>query len=159
MIYAGIGSRETPDDVIDKMIALGKSMGAQGHLLRSGGADGADHAFEHGCDLVGGDKEIWLPWKGFNGSKSLFVLPKAGYMHERAMSIAESLHPAWDRCTLAARDLHARNVLQILGADFSTPVERVLCWTPNGAITGGTATALRLAQQHHIPIVNLALLA
>lgn len=49
-----------------------------------------------------------------------------------------------------------RNVLQILGGDFETPVERVVCWTLGGRVVGGTATALRLAMQYDIPIVNLA---
>jgi len=42
MIYAGIGSRSTPVEIIDKMIAIGSYMAHQGHLLRSGAADGAD---------------------------------------------------------------------------------------------------------------------
>lgn len=155
MIYAGIGSRQTPDDVIDKMIALGKYMAEQGHLLRSGGADGADHAFEHGCDNAGGNKEIWLPWKGFNGSKSTFILANLPLLSIiRAEAIAAKLHPAWDRCMPPARRLHARNVLQVLGGDFKTPVERVLCWTPRGEVVGGTATALKLAKQCDIEIVN-----
>lgn len=155
MIYAGIGSRSTPIEVIDKMIALSSYMATQGHLLRSGAADGADRAFEHGCDNAGGTKEIWLPWRGFNGSKSDLILPEFGAQFDRAMALAESVHPAWHRCTSAAVRLHARNVLQILGADFNTPVDRVICWTPNAAIVGGTATALRLAQQYNIEIVNL----
>lgn len=128
----------------------------QGWLLRSGGADGADHAFERGCDLANGNKEIWLPWPKFNGSDSPFILPRSGPMMLRAWAIAESLHPAWHACSPPARRLHARNVLQILGADFETPVDKVICWTPNGALVGGTATALRLAKQYEIEIVNLA---
>lgn len=58
MIYAGIGSRSTPDDVIDKMHVLGEHFAHKGWLLRSGAADGADSAFEHGCDNGGGEKEI-----------------------------------------------------------------------------------------------------
>lgn len=77
-----------------------------------------------------------------------------GKQFDRATEIAMSLHPAWDRCSPAARRLHARNVLQILGGDFETPVGRVLCWTPDGRVVGGTATALKLAKQHGIQIVN-----
>ncbi len=113
--------------------------------------------FEAGCDDAGGNKEIWLPWRGFNGAKSEFIfnlLPKASI--ERAYAIAASIHPAWDRCSHAARQLHARNVLQVLGADFETPADRVITWTPGGQWIGGTRTALVLAQQHNIEIVNLA---
>lgn len=163
MIYAGIGSRLTPPEVLASMATIAANLAHEGWLLRSGHADGADMAFERGCDehdfdyCDGGSKEIWLPWKGFNGSKSEFILSPSGTVqHDRAMAIASCIHPAWDRCTYTAKMLHARNVLQILGSDFETPVDRVICWTPNAAVVGGTATALRLAQQYDIEIVNLA---
>lgn len=156
MIYAGIGSRSTPDAVIDKMIALGKHMATQGHLLRSGAADGADVAFEHGCDLAGGDKEIWLPWRNFNGSSSTLIVAQLPMpVVEKAKAIAASVHPAWGRCSNAAKYLHARNVFQILGKDFETPADKVICWTPRGEYVGGTATAMRLADKHNIEIVKL----
>lgn len=31
----------------------------------------------------------------------------------------------------------------------------VLCWTPAGAVIGGTATALQLADMLDIPVVNM----
>lgn len=155
MIYAGIGSRSTPEDVLENMQWSATVLANEGWLLRSGGADGADRAFERGCDIAQGEKEIWLPWKGFNGSKSSFILPEFGEQFDRAIAIAKSLHPVWERCTTAARRLHARNVLQILGGDFQTVVDRVICWTPDGAIVGGTATALKLAKQMDVEIVNM----
>lgn len=155
-IYAGIGSRTTPYTIQTEMRNIAVEYAVQGWLLRSGHADGADKAFEAGCDRGNGSKEIWLPWAGFNGSDSKFILPRSGEVRERAFLIASTIHPAWDRCNLAAQCLHARNVLQVLGADFETPADKVICWTPfNGAVVGGTATALKLAAQHNIPIVNL----
>ena len=61
MIYTGIGSRKTPIEIINKMIKLGQILGKHGYILRSGGANGADKAFEQGCDNVLGKKEIYLP--------------------------------------------------------------------------------------------------
>lgn len=138
------------------MATIAANLAGEGCLLRSGGADGADKAFEAGCDLAGGSKEIWLPWRGFNGSKSLLILSDFGAQCDRAMEIAASVHPAWHRCNDAARRLHARNVLIVLGGDFNTPVDKVICWTPQARVVGGTATALRLAKQYNIPITNLA---
>jgi hypothetical protein len=68
------------------------------------------------------------------------------------------VHPAWDILSQGAQKLHARNVHQILGPDLSrpTPVEFVLCWTPDAQVVGGTATAIRLAQDRNIPVYNLA---
>ena len=71
LLYAGIGSRETPPDILLKMVKIGCHLAKMGWTLRSGGAPGADSAFEKGCDLGGGDKQIFLPWKGFQGNSSL----------------------------------------------------------------------------------------
>lgn len=154
--YAGIGARDTPPEVLVQMTTIARIAAEDGWLLRSGRAGGADSAFELGCDRANGKKEIWLPWRGFNQSKSPHYLVTGTAQCDQALAIAASLHPAWERCKRAARLLHARNVLQILGGDFHTPVDRVICWTPNSAICGGTATALRLAQQYDIESVNLA---
>ena len=48
-IYTGIGSRNTPKEVLELMKTIGKYLGCLGYELRSGGADGADSAFESGC--------------------------------------------------------------------------------------------------------------
>ena len=69
--------------------------------------------------------------------------------------IASEVHPAWDRCNEWARGMHSRNCHQILGYDLQSPVDAVICWTPNGAVVGGTRTALLLAQDAGIPIFNL----
>jgi hypothetical protein len=68
--FAGIGSRETPIDVLDIMQKLSIVFAKKGWILRSGHAPGADQAFEKGCDKVNGPKEIYIPWKGFEGSTS-----------------------------------------------------------------------------------------
>lgn len=67
MFYTGVGSRETPNDVMKVMYKFAQKMALHGAVLRSGGADGADTAFEWGCDKKQGMKEIYLPWNGFNG--------------------------------------------------------------------------------------------
>lgn len=56
MIYCGIGSRKAPKHVLDLMTKIGESFAKKGLLLRSGGAIGADTAFERGCDAVKGKK-------------------------------------------------------------------------------------------------------
>jgi predicted Rossmann fold nucleotide-binding protein DprA/Smf involved in DNA uptake len=50
-IYCGIGSRQTPSMVLAKMIGIAQELAAKNWILRSGRAEGADKAFEHGCDL------------------------------------------------------------------------------------------------------------
>ena len=69
--------------------------------------------------------------------------------------IASEVHPAWDRCNEWARGMHSRNCHQILGYDLQSPVDAVICWTPDGAVVGGTATSVRIAMKYDIPVFNL----
>lgn len=69
--------------------------------------------------------------------------------------IASEVHPAWDKCNEWAKGMHSRNCHQILGYDLQSPVDAVICWTPNGKIQGGTSTAIRIALKYNIPVFNL----
>ena len=145
--YTGIGSRETPKDILELMTQLAVQLEKKGYTLRSGGAGGADSAFEQGASTA---KEIFLPWRGFNGNTS-----KLYRIDRKALDLAESLHPAWHRCSPGARKLHARNTYQVLGTDLETPSEMLICWTSNGKRVGGTATAIKLAESHGVEVINL----
>lgn len=145
--YAGIGSRETPENILLLMQAFGKFY-SKDYILRSGGAKGADSAFERGCDLGKGKKEIFYA----NNTKGTLISEDVLI---KAREIAASVHPAWDRCDEYTRKLHTRNVCQILGADLCTPVDFSICWTKGGGFTGGTAIAMRVAERNGIPVVNL----
>jgi hypothetical protein len=129
-----------------------------GYTLRSGGADGADTAFERGFHEKGGKTEIYLPWKGFNKdsvereglpSSPLYRVP------DTALELASTIHPAWSRCSSGAKLLHGRNCQQVLGQDLECPTDLVVCWTLNGKDSGGTRTAIVLAKSRDIPIINL----
>jgi predicted Rossmann fold nucleotide-binding protein DprA/Smf involved in DNA uptake len=48
IFYAGVGSEDTPQDVLDNMTALAAELEKEGYVLRSGGAPGADTAFSNG---------------------------------------------------------------------------------------------------------------
>ena len=69
--------------------------------------------------------------------------------------IASEVHPAWNRCNEWARGMHSRNCHQILGYDLQSPVDAVICWTPDGNVVGGAATAIRIAMKYDIPVFNL----
>ena len=71
-IYTGIGSRETPEDILTFFTQVANYLGERDFILRSGGANGADLAFEKGCQ--NDQKEIYIPWKNFNDSDSKFVV-------------------------------------------------------------------------------------
>ena len=147
MIYAGIGSRETPIAVQMVMTATARDLSSRGWTLSSGGAGAADTAFETGA---GKRTQIWLPWKGFNSNQSQLYSPTP-----EAFKLASKIHPAWGRCSEGGKKLHARNMHQVLGADLQTPVQFVLCWTIDGKDTGGTGQAIRLAWSRGIKVINL----
>ena len=155
--YAGIGSRETPLDVLSLMTDIAIELANYGFTLRSGGADGADSAFEIGAGDGRLVKEIYLPWAGFNGSRSHLYLWPTPDLQAEAETIAARHHPAWERCSQGARKMHTRNVAQVLGEYLNQPALCVICWTPNGSGTGGTGQALRIAKTYGVPIFDLGL--
>ena len=154
MIYTGIGSRETPANVLTNMYNIAKEMSNAGYVLRSGHADGADTAFEQGCISVKGKMEIFLPWNGFNYTtiSEQYIVPS---FTKELEQLAASFHPAWNRCSQGAKKLHMRNVCQILGKDLKTPTNLVICYTHNGTGQGGTGQAIRIAKHYKIPVYDL----
>lgn len=139
LTYAGIGSRETPGDILDVMYRLGDFFSRKKFILRSGHAKGADRAFEHGEKY---------------GRKEIFVAAQSPY-HPRWYEHAAKFHPAWERCSPWAQDLHARNSGIMLGENLDSPVDFVVCWTKDGKASGGTGQALRIAKEYNIPVYNL----
>lgn len=155
LIYAGIGSRQTPTMMLTAMQCIGYDLAKSNWLLRSGHAEGADEAFELGCIMGQGKKEIFVPWVGFNkapGGHSDYMVPEfTPELHD----FTASFHPNWNACSQAAKLLHMRNACQILGQKGTEPVDLVICWTKNGTGQGGTGQALRIARHFDIPIFDL----
>lgn len=163
MYYAGIGSRSTPADITALMTEIAIWMAKHCWILRSGGAEGADSAFEKGCDMSQGQKEIYLPWEGFN-LKEGFILNDCP-IKDKAFQLAEKVWNAryrdkkvqvpWERLKDTTKMLMSRNCFQIGGPDFKTTTKLVVCWTSDGKESGGTGQALRLATMLKVPIINL----
>lgn len=142
--YTGIGSRSTPQNVLYQIEDLANHLYLCGWTLRSGGAAGADTAFE---TSAGDRKEIFLPTNN--------DIP------QEAFEIAATYHPTWGGLKPFVKKLHARNVQQILGKNLDIKTQFVVCWTPDGAETqttretGGTGQAIRIANAYSIPVYNL----
>lgn len=160
--YTGVGSRETPEAELLLMRKLGKRFGELGFTLRSGAAQGADSAFEEGAMQAEGNREIFLPWRGFNGGRDGIVV--SSVQQAKAFEVAKTVHPVWDRLTDPVKKLHSRNCFQVLGQDLDEPADFLLCWTRDGcegratrtSKSGGTATAIVLAENHGVPVFNMA---
>lgn len=155
--YAGIGSRETPLDILIHMMSIGLELQNLGWTLRSGAASGADTAFENGALLAADavpNTEIYLPWHGYNDHTSM-LHPNLYPFTREEERISAYFHPAWGSCKQGAQRLHMRNLRIMLGLNQENPVQFVVCWTQNGKIRGGTGQALRIAQHFKIPVFNL----
>lgn len=151
--FAGIGSRETPNGVKPMIEEVCSILYKKSFILRSGAAPGADSIFE---ECFEGEKEIYLPWKGFNQNLSdLYLESFDPEIVFNARTTAKKYHPNWGGLSGSAKDLMTRNSFQVLGKDLVTPVQFVVCWTQGGFIKGGTGQAMRIAKDLKIPIFNL----
>ncbi len=152
--YAGVGSRETPIDILELMTSIAKRYEERGFTLRSGGAYGADKAFADGCS----NKEIFVPWSGYNDIPLKYIIPDEAYV------VAAKHHPLWFKLPQGAKKMMARNVMQVLGPNLDEPSSLVVCWTRDGCTTtaerswktGGTGQAISIANTYNIPVYNLA---
>lgn len=141
--YAGIGSRGTPTSILNTMRRIAAYLETLGYTLNSGGARGADSAFESGAK-----------------SKNVFL---ASHATDATRIIAREIHPYPHLLKPYPLDLMARNTFQIFGKDLNTPVDFVVCYTPDGCehhntrtrATGGTGQAIEMASRKNIPVVNL----
>jgi len=153
-IYAGIGARETPFEVLHRMRRIAVILAACSFTLATGAAEGADQAFAEGANEVrGGRIKLYLPWHSYerewvNGLKkaavTVYPVPsKAG------MDSVKTFHPNPAALSQGVWKLHARNFDIIINASF------VLCWTKGGITTGGTGQGIRIAEHFNIPVYNL----
>jgi len=126
------------------MTSIATMLAMSGWKLRSGHARGADAAFETGaCDVPGAPFEIFVALNAEN--------QPLWFNHAR------KYHPTWNKLNREAQQLHARNSAIMLGRKLDTPVDFVVCWTPQGKVQGGTGQALRIAADYSIPVFNLAI--
>lgn len=178
--YTGVGSRETPDDILILMRRIGYIMAMKGVALRTGEADGADSAFYKGVvdayDLhrVKFENEVFvagLPKSFhyvndvvdiFNGASAFDASIPLEKFRETAVRIRGSL----DGLSYFGVKCHIRNVAQVLGVDGNSPSRGMICWakpvnppkmtdTQIRYVEGGTNTAYCTAILHNIPVYNL----
>ena len=146
MTYAGIGSRQTPKEILDQMTEVAKELESKGYTLNTGKTfggkeEGADQAFSKGTT-----------------KKNLFAPEEAG---DREMKIAEEIHPNWEALIAKGSGgpkLMARNTNQVFGENLNTPVDFVLFYAnETGGIRpeGGTGQAVEMARRKGIPTINM----
>jgi hypothetical protein len=149
------------------MERIAARLAARGWKMVSGGAEGADTAWEVGARLSGGSAQIYTPWPKYGKSRETdlgddgFPLLR-GLAHigqvatsDELLEEAEKFHPKWHSLTPGMRKMMARNVAIILGPSMTEPVDMVLAYTLHGSGKGGTGHGLRVAESRGIPIFDL----
>lgn len=164
--YSGIGSRQTPQEILKIMERLALCLGKNNYILRSGGSPGADTAFEAGAKKADSEFEIYLPWSVFqNRVGKNYIDVRTLDTFDKAKKIATENHPYFEELSDESKKLIIRDTYQVLGKDLNTLSEFIVCWTPDGCIThrdrsrktGGTGQAISIASKRGIPIFNLKL--
>jgi len=153
----GVGSRETPQHILELMYKISSKLSKAGWGIRTGDARGADKAFRDGA---GKDLQVFKP-----GQETL-----------ETIAIAKGLYPvprvwtAWEAKDAYALKLHGRNPYQVFGPNMNEPSTGLICWTKDSCMhhstrtldTGGTGTAISIATGYaearfgiSIPVANL----
>lgn len=148
--YTGIGSRKTNKYVCMLMGIIAELL-SEKYILRSGGAIGADSAFESKAK----NKDIYVI---HDKQESYYINPSTYYNYKDAIKIVNRIHPKPSKLSKVGMALHARNCYQILGCNLSTPSKFVILYAPiinSYTVSGGTNTAYQLALENNIPTFNL----
>lgn len=151
-LITGIGSRQTPRNILDLFEGFGRYAKDMGWCIRSGHAPGADYAFERGCKT---NCIVYLPWKNFNHQDPILGIPRVNPLREEVLELVYKYEPYARDLPDSIKKIKSRNIYQVLGENLNIPSNIVICWTPNGEIIGGTGLALKVAQDHNITIYNL----
>lgn len=146
MTYAGIGSRNTPAYILEKMTKIAAYLEKQGYTLNTGVTfrgkeEGADKAFSDGTKK----KNLFSPEK--QGSRTL------------EQTIAKEVYTEPENLTEGVLKLMARSTNQVFGDNLDTPVDFVLFYakeTKGIRPEGGTGQAVEIARLKGIPTVNMA---
>lgn len=104
LVYAGIGTRATPANVLADMTVMARSLAPTGwHLSSSGGGWSRQHVCE---GASAGQRTIWLPWRGHSEHRGTDCRVLSAAAISACMGIAAGL----DRCSPA---VSARKRLRI----------------------------------------------
>jgi hypothetical protein len=167
--YACIGSRETPQHILKLTFRFTNILAELGYSMYSGGCPkGMDYAGLRGAySHKNSDKSknrIYISWEGMSGLRhdpeNGFYCPQDHFEnYKEAAALGEKARGGWHNAGRGSVAHHSRNPYQVLGDDLNSPVDFVLTWAPyksNGPqVTGGTATAVKIALERDIPVFNL----
>jgi hypothetical protein len=169
---AGVGSRETPEEIKPLFLDIFECLTDDNYQLTSGDAQGPDEWAHEGAmrssnyGLIGAN--IFLPWNGvrrhdgtyrYEDGKVFFDASKFENW-ERAGEISLAARGSWEGLGRGGIALHTRNAYQVLSRSLEKPVKQIVCWAlpvgKKGRVRGGTNTAHQIGLDYNVPIINLA---
>lgn len=161
--FAGIGPRDTPQDVLERMAHMGHMFAEAGWIGVSGYADGADQAWLSKVPFE--QQEVWLPWNSYNGATE-YKDPHGRFHRVRIghdiHAVAKNCYAGdWNGLSNGAHLLFARNVAIIARDTLDTPVDLVVYWQSEQGERkpyGGTNHAVRVAKAIDVPCFNIRLM-
>lgn len=168
MIFTIIGNRNTPAEICNHYVPVVKALLKAGHVGRSGGALGMDHVLTRAIEELRAegfndfDATVYIPTRRFNGLHWGNLGHRVHYVgwfknYAQATEMASQYHDVWHLCDEFSRQAHARNMYEVLGTELAVPSDFIITYAKTnrkGIVTGGTGTAIKLAQTHQIPIFN-----
>lgn len=168
--YAGVGSRETPVEVGHKMVVYAQRLAKLNYVMVSGGARkkrdapdnvvSADHVFEHAVAQVKGKMIIYRAYvnKFIPCGDAIVRIPDEAQMAKAEKFIRKHRIISWfDKMSSWAKLLHQRNYYQIV-QENGHKVDFVISYSvigEDGEPSGGTRTAIKIAEKMGIKVYNL----
>lgn len=167
--YAAIvGSRNTPEIILEYLIRIGRTLTDMGYAISSGDAYDADRAGWYGALQAKRFREVGCRIFVNKSYRNGYPIGSfTGFIDSRQFT---GVQPMAEAIALKARgtfaglnkwgiELHTRNVYQILGSTLEERVEYCILYAPTvgkDRVSGGTNTAFQIAKTTGVPtIINL----
>lgn len=175
---AVIGSRETPNSIVELMTDFVAHFCNLGVVFDSGGAPQADRAVEQGYWRAYWNNlepptriRVYIPFATFEGldryqDKSEYIVASKLPAWDEAKVMAANLYnnygraKAFNQLSAGIQALGARNMFQVLGPELSRPKDLIVFYAKpardkNLIVEGGTNLAVALGDEYGIHMVNL----
>lgn len=168
-VWCGVGSRETPKEIIPEMVWIGHCLALLGGVLATGDATGSDTHFFDGYNLGRLPKmppaQVYYTRKKNQrnlehspqmGQHEFEMYPEVGHI---AQDMAYEARGSFEGLFPSGIALHSRNALQVLSETLDNPRRFTVYYAKpvgkRGAVAGGTNTAVKISRKNKIPTVNL----
>lgn len=148
-----IGSRRISQAQFDYIMKVAEAFVRRGYIVRTGCAEGVDHASMIGTRNIDPSKlNVYLPWSTYNKdfqekTDKRFIYNQS--IHKEWAESVRRYHPNPQRLSNGAFSMHARNWGIIM---HEYPADVVVAMPANASDMGGTGQGIRIARDNNIPL-------